>query len=618
MTASPRPSKEASTRTDFERSEQERAESLFHLESMDRVNRAMQAGGSLEEVVERVLREVLSVFDCHRAFLVYPCHSEADFWQAVKECARPGYPETFAEGHPLPINGEARVNIAAMLATDEAIAFGSGGEHPIGEQFMERFGIFSILSMALKPKVDRPYMFGVHVCDKPRAWSAAQRRLFAAIGQRMEDSLTSLIMHRRLVEAHAELELRVVERTTQLTQALETSRELARRAEAASVAKSQFLANMSHEIRTPMNAVIGFAELLGTTNLDPTQKDYVDTIRTSGDHLIGIINDILDMSKIESNSIAFETVEFDLEELAAGVLKILHRKLDGKPVELRLRHSPLAPRHLCGDPTRIRQILVNLVGNSVKFTDAGEVTLSIDPLPGIEGGVQFHLKDTGIGIPREKWESVFEPFTQVDPSITRRFGGTGLGLSIVRSLVERMGGSIRLDSQVDVGTNITFDLRLRPGTAAPAVVETIPSPAPSESPAPPEVVGPDETRGARILVAEDNPLNQKLMEFLLRKLGCTFRMVGNGREALEALEEADWDLLLLDLQMPVMDGFETMQVLRDRRRSKIPVVALTACVFQEDRDRCREAGMDGYLSKPVERDKLRQAIAHWRLRREPG
>ena len=618
MTDSQRLSAGALNAMHFDKSEQERTEALFHFESMDRVNRAMQAGGSLEEVVERVLLEVLSIFECHRAFLVYPCHAEADYWQAVKECAQSGYPETFAEGQPIPVDDAARNNIKAMLATDEALTFGPGGEYTIGEDFMAMFGIFSILSMALKPKVDKPYMFGVHVCDMPRKWTRSEKRLFAAIGRRMEDSLTSLIVYRRLLEAHADLERRVEERTFQLTQALENSRELARRAETASIAKSQFLANMSHEIRTPMNAVIGFAELLGGTNLDPHQRDYLESISTSGDHLIGIINDILDMSKIEANSIDLESVEFDLEELAAGVLKILRQRLEAKPVLLQLSYAPQVPRRMRGDPTRIRQILVNLVGNAVKFTDKGEVVLSVEELAGIEGGVLFRLRDTGIGIPREKWETIFESFTQVDPSITRRFGGTGLGLSIVRSLVEQMGGSIQLDSVVGGGTTFTFDLRLQPGFAVPSSVDSIPSLPVAESPSRPEVAAPNETRGATVLVAEDNPLNQKLMGILLQKLGCTYRMVGNGREVVEALAEGEWDLLLLDLQMPVMDGFETMRILREERRSKIPVVALTACVFQEDQDRCREAGMDGYLAKPVERDELRKAIAQWRLRREPG
>ena len=517
------------------------------------------------------------------------------------------------------------------------------------------------------------------------------------------------------------------------------------KADTANRAKSEFLANMSHEIRSPMSAVVGFAELLKQTSLSHQQLDYVDTIMDSGELLIALINDILDMSKIEAQKITLDSIDFDFEFLAHSVLKQLRRKTGSKPLDLNLLYPDSVPRYFNGDPTRLRQILMNLIGNAIKFTDEGEVSVMVACNAETNDRGRLNLcitvKDTGIGIPADKFDIIFNSFTQADSSITRTHGGTGLGLTITKSLVEMMGGGIAVVSEPGNGSVFTVTLRLPPGK--PSTEQEISLAAPNHlkgksvvivddnalgreiaaqycsfagmvvqynassasdaiawlektskipdvvlsdimmpimdgysfamhlrkmdvlkdvklialtSDASPgtaneariagfnaylskpytrselidilrvvfgdsrtdqryiitrHITGELATAGLSILVVEDNPLNQKLMGILLKQMGCAIALADHGRAAIALLEKESFDLILMDIQMPVMDGFDATRKIREDLKLKTPIIALTARVLHEDREKCLTVGMNDFLTKPIDSIALKEKIMEW-------
>jgi signal transduction histidine kinase/ActR/RegA family two-component response regulator/HPt (histidine-containing phosphotransfer) domain-containing protein len=382
-------------------------------------------------------------------------------------------------------------------------------------------------------------------------------------------------------------------------------------AEESSRVKETFLANMSHEIRTPMNAILGMSQLLAKTSLSPDQLNYQQAIATSADNLLVIINDVLDLSKLEMGKLALETIGFAPAELLAQVEQTLHFKAAEKGLSLVLELGKQVPQVVLGDPYRIRQVLLNLAGNALKFTEKGRVTIACSLQgadfsgPGGAMAIEFKVTDTGIGIEPEYLETIFQEFSQADSSVSRKFGGTGLGLSICRNLVQLMGGEIKLTSQKNKGTTTCFTLRLPIGAA-----QDLPQP---EYPTAEAAELRQHLRGKQVLLVEDNLFNRQIAKSFLSQAGVHVTEAEHGGRAVELLRRQNFDLILMDVQMPVMNGYTATSVLRQQLAITTPIIALTANAINGEREKCLAAGMNGYLAKPFQEAQLLQVLSDWLL-----
>ena len=410
------------------------------------------------------------------------------------------------------------------------------------------------------------------------------------LGESFNQMIAALSASEKKIREQQELlEQKVKDRTDQLAEAT-------RKAQAANQAKSEFLANISHELRTPMNGVIGMLDIALDHELSGELVEQLQTAQHCAHSLLSLLNDILDLSKIEAGKMTLEKIPFDVRAVVADCIKAHQPKAQENSVELRSEVSPGVPREIVGDPLRMRQILSNLVSNAVKFTEHGTVALRMDGEAGrgSEFTLRFTVEDSGTGIPADKLLYIFDEFTQADGSVSRKYGGTGLGLAITRRLVELHGGEIKVTSELGRGAVFTVKLSCEaamPVVATPDIVV----------PAPAMLQAGSSNSTARILVVEDNQVNQKVVTAVLRKRGFHIELANDGQEALAKLANCEaFNLVLMDVQMPVLDGLEATRLIRKESRWKsLPIIAMTAHAMNGDKERCLEAGMSGYISKPV-------------------
>lgn len=447
-------------------------------------------------------------------------------------------------------------------------------------------------------------------------------------------NVTELWRYRMELETlNRDLELIVDERTAQYLHAQHD-------AEAATRAKSEFLANMSHEIRTPLNAIIGLSYLSLNEAHTPKENHYMQKIHRAGEHLLDTINSILDFSKIEAGKLSIENQPFSLLQLIDGVVALIWQHADNKGLEVRVEIDPRMPANLSGDSLRISQILINLCSNAVKFTDAGKITLHIEPLWRHDDAidVRFSVSDTGIGIAADKLQTLFQPFHQIDSSSTRRYEGTGLGLVISKNLAELLDGRISVESTPGVGTCFSVEIPLRvvpdvvpdavPDEASPAALRAekdasaaqkptllIDYPVPPRHPPTELQTLPVDIGGAQVLLVEDNPINQEVALAILRSLGAEVTVASNGVEAIECVRTRPFDAVLMDVQMPLLDGYAATRAIRaDTQIAQPPIIAMTANAMLGDRDDCIAAGMNDYIAKPIRPTELLQTLSRWILK----
>jgi PAS domain S-box-containing protein len=693
--------------TDLKQAESQRLEHLKFLESMDRINQAIHGTSDLEQMMSDALDAVISIFDTDRAFFLYPCDPDAAFWYVPMERTKPEYPGAFELGVKWPMDEGAAQALQVMLDLDAPMRSGPGNEYELPAAIAEEFGFKSFMAMVIRPKVGKPWQFGIHQCSYARVWTPAESTLYQEIGRRLADGLTSLLSYRDLQESeekyrrivdtanegiwvlgsdgstvfvnarmaemlgYSEEEIKTQPVTdflskeevpnhlkrmenhyqglpeqyegclrrkdgktvwalisatplfdgehhfqgsfamvSDITERREAEEKLRRykdqleetvqqrtsellmardAAEAANRTKSVFLANMSHELQTPMNAILGFSNMMRCEpQLTESQRENLDIINRSGEHLLNLIDDVLDIAKIEAGRLQLVITSFDLGSMVHDVVDMMRQRAQEKGLQFQLDQSSAFPHYIKGDETRLRQVLVNLAGNAVKFTEVGSVIIRL----GLKHDqLLIEVEDTGLGIKPDDQKRLFKPFVQLAESGVQK--GTGLGLAISRQFLELMGGSIGVESTLGKGS--IFHVRLPVEICTQADVDDLKDEVQAG-----EVIGLAPGQPSyRVLIVEDQPDNQLLLANLMSRIGIETRVAENGVQCLNLFREWQPQLIWMDRRMPIMDGVEATRRIRKLPGGReVKIIAVTASVFKEQQQELIDAGMDDFIRKP--------------------